>query len=145
MNLRIAVSILTSFPNFGERFYSKKLRQPLPARGPEDEPRIFQTPSIEHGSFRPLANQNNTEGAPGSSFEPGSWGCLSLFTLPRRSNEEAFAHWQIKITRRVPQVRHLNLGPGVAFLFLPFHVDRTRKLPPTGKSKYHAGSHVSSF
>src|SRR2546428_8295862 len=85
MNHRIAVSILTSFPNFGERFYSKKLRQPLPARGPEDEPRIFQTPSIERGSFRALTNQNNTEGAPGSSLEPGSWGCFSLLTLPRRS------------------------------------------------------------
>src|SRR5437879_4533785 len=103
MNHRIAVSILTSFPNFGERFYSKKLRQPLPARGPEDEPRIFQTPSIERGSFRALTNQNNTEGAPGSSFEPGSWGCLSLFTLPRRSNEEAFAHWQIKTTGGCPR------------------------------------------
>src|SRR2546427_6202851 len=34
---------------------------------------------------------------------------------PHRSNEEAFAHRQIKITRRVPQVRRLNLGPGVAF------------------------------
>src|SRR2546422_4883673 len=92
MNHRIAVSILTSFPNFGERFYSKKLRQPLPARGLEDEPRIFQTPSIERGSFRPLANQNNTEGAPGSSLEPGSWGCFlfSLFHVdrhePRRSS-----------------------------------------------------------
>src|SRR5438445_6434247 len=134
MNHRIAVSILTSFPNFGERFYSKKLRQPLPARGPEDEPRIFQTPSIEHGSFRPLANQNNTEGAPGSSFEPGSWGCLSLFTLPRRSNEEAFAHWQIKITRRVPKVRHLNLGPGFAFLFSLFHLSPPSPLSLPGKS-----------
>src|SRR2546425_2226473 len=85
MNHRIAVSILTSFPNFGERFSPTKLLPPLPARGLEDEPRIFQTP---------------------------------------RSNEEAFAPSQIKATRRVPQVRRWNLGPGVAFLFLPFHVDR---------------------
>jgi len=40
-----------------------------------------------------LRNQNNTEGAPGSKFEPGFWGCLllSLFHVdhhqPRSSSQ----------------------------------------------------------
>jgi len=35
---------------------------------------ISERPSIERRIFPPLTNQNITEGAPGSSFEPGSWG-----------------------------------------------------------------------
>ena len=39
----------------------------------------FRLRSIERGSSRTLANQTDTEGAPGSSFEPGSWVALSFF------------------------------------------------------------------
>jgi hypothetical protein len=40
---------------------------------------------IERDISPPFADQSNTEGAPGSSFEPGSWGCLlvSLFHVDR--------------------------------------------------------------
>jgi hypothetical protein len=40
-----------------------------------------KSPSIERGSVWPLDNQEKTEGAPGSSFEPGSW----VLGLPRAS------------------------------------------------------------
>src|SRR5216684_2609414 len=45
----------------------------------------FKLPSIERGSFRTFTTQNNAEGAPGSQFEPGSWGCFfsSLFHVDR--------------------------------------------------------------
>jgi hypothetical protein len=36
------------------------------------DPESFKLPSIERESLHLLTNQNNTEGAPGSSFEPGS-------------------------------------------------------------------------
>jgi hypothetical protein len=49
----------------------------------------------------------NPTGGPDSEFR--------IFQTPLRSNEETFAHSQIKPTRRVPQVRSLNLGLGLAF------------------------------
>jgi hypothetical protein len=46
------------------------------AGGPEHRLRISGSPRSNEGSSRTLANQTDTEGAPGSSFEPGSWVCL---------------------------------------------------------------------
>jgi hypothetical protein len=42
--------------------------------------KFLKLPSTERGSSRTLTDQNNTEGAPGSFFEPGSWVAFS-FTL----------------------------------------------------------------
>src|SRR4029077_4023998 len=88
---------------------------------------------------------------------PGEWPGM---TNPRRSNEEILARSQIKTTRRVPQVRSLNLGLGVAFLFtLPRQsppargewpgttnpLRLNRKLSPTHKQNNTEGAPGSQF
>src|SRR5271168_4955736 len=48
-------------------------------------PESFKPPLTERRSFPTLTTQTNAEGAPGSLFEPGSWGCFfsSLFHVDR--------------------------------------------------------------
>jgi hypothetical protein len=47
----------------------------------------FRLRSIERGNSRTLANQTDTEGAPGSSFEPGVLGLPSLARASRGASK----------------------------------------------------------
>jgi len=57
----------------------------LGAGGPGDDSRILQHTFDRTRNLGQLKHQDNTEGAPGSKLEPGSWGCLlsSLFDVDR--------------------------------------------------------------